>query len=179
MQTSNWTASWTYGGIKTESMKRWELGLWPPLINTDLLVTWTICHFWNSICIEWSRTRTSSFGLDPSPCLPSSLEDCVSTSPDFSHAEYKLKSQDLVLKCPHFIDHLIFFCWVSQVVLTASGGVLNNDHLELICRRQILQKIDHCCRAAFGHPVVHKHPRWGQCSVPPSCRYFFRLDVGS
>ena len=78
---------------KVESMKRGELGLWPPRINTDLHVTWTICHFWSSICIEWSRTRTSSFGWDPSPCLPSSLEDCVSTSPDFSHAEYKLKSQ--------------------------------------------------------------------------------------
>ena len=94
MQTYNWIASWTYGGIKIESMKRGELSLWPPLINTDLLVTWTVCHFWSSIHIEWSRTRTSSFGSGPSPCLPSSLEDCVSTSPGFLHAEYKLKSQD-------------------------------------------------------------------------------------
>lgn len=94
MQTYSWTAGWTSGGIKIESMKSGELGLWPPLINTDLLVTWAVCHFWNSSRSEWSRTRTSSFGSGPSPCLPSSLGDCVSTSPDFSHAEYKLKSLD-------------------------------------------------------------------------------------
>ena len=83
----------------------------------------------------------------------------------------------LVLKSPHLINQLNFICWVSQVVFTAPGRILNKDNLKLIRPCQCVQKLGHCCGAAFGHPVVDKQSWWGQCSVSWSCNYFWRLDL--